>query len=160
MLGSLDVYHVGMVVARIDDSMEALHAAFGLDWAPVQERTQEARDASGALLAERIRFTYSVQGPPHLELIESRDQRIWRVGPPGGLHHVGVFADDVAATSAQAAADGIPLEFGGGRGPQPRGFAYHVLPDGLRVEYVDGSRREQFTAWMAGAALPGGGRAA
>ena len=35
----------------------------------------------------------------------------------------------------------------------PVGFAYWISPVGIRVELVDGSRREQFKAWFAGGDL-------
>ena len=154
-LGTLDVFHVGVVVEDLDDAMRALGGTLDLTWAPVQEREQVVRTGDGELRSDQIRFTYSVEGVPHLELIESATRRVWQPGPPGQLHHVGVFADDVAASSRRLAADGAPLEFGGGDADDPAGFAYHLVPGGLRVELVEAARREQFARWMAGGRLGG-----
>ena len=152
-LGTLDVYHVGSVVEDLDAAMRSLGATLGLTWAPVQVRAQAVRNAAGEVVSERIRFTYSVEGTPHLELIESTERSVWRPGPVGALHHVGAFADDVAAASRRLAASGAALEFGGGRGAEPAGFAYHLIPGGLRVELVEARRRDEFVRWMAGGSL-------
>jgi Glyoxalase/Bleomycin resistance protein/Dioxygenase superfamily len=154
-LGKLDVFHVGVVVEELDAAMRDLGAALGLTWAPVQQREQVVRTGAGELRSDEIRFTYSAEGVPHLELIESATRRVWAPGPPGQLHHVGVFADDVAASSRSFAASGAPLEFGGGDGDEPAGFAYHLVDGGLRVELVEAGRREEFTRWMAGGTLGG-----
>ena len=95
MLGKLDVFHVGVVVDDLDAAMTAMGANLGIRWAPVQERTQTVRRGDGEVRREAIRFTYSVDGPPHLELIDSASDALWATTPPGCLHHVGAFADDV-----------------------------------------------------------------
>jgi catechol 2,3-dioxygenase-like lactoylglutathione lyase family enzyme len=154
-LGNLDVFHVGIVVDDLDAAMGTLGGTLGLTWAPVQQREQVVRTGDGDVRSDEIRFTYSAEGVPHLELIESATRRVWQPGPPGQLHHVGAFATDVAAASRRLAADGAPLEFGGGDGDEPAGFAYHLAPGGLRVELVEAARREQFARWMAGGRLDG-----
>lgn len=153
MLGTLDIYHFGVVVQDIEASMQDLGARLQLTWAPLQRREQLVRTGDGEPVAEHIAFTYSVQGTPHLELIESEEQRMWVPCPSGQLHHLGVFAEDVPAESARLAEQGARLEFGGGHSGTPAGFAYHLLPGGLRLEIVEAGRREQFAAWMAGGSL-------
>ena len=152
MLGTLDVFHFGVVVPDIEMAMAEFGRRFSLTWAPLQERDQKATTGGGEQVSEHIRFTYSVQGTPHLELVQSTDARLWRAGV-GELHHIGVFADDLVAESARLAAEGSPLDFCGGHTGQPVGFAYHLVPGDLRLEVVDGTRREQFARWMAGGAL-------
>lgn len=156
-MGKLDVYHVGAVVEDLDAAMRSLGATLALTWAPVQERTQAVRTAAGEVLSDDIRFTYSAEGTPHLELIESATRRVWQPGPSGQLHHVGVFAADMAAASRELAASGGRLELGGGRREQPAGFAYHLVEGGLRVELVDAARRAEFDRWLGGADLGSAG---
>jgi len=152
VLGELDVFHFGVVVEQLETSMKTLGEGLGIDWALVQVRTQVLRTKAGVVRHEPIRFTYSSDGPPHLELIESAGDSVWETSLPGTLHHIGVFTRDVAA----APGPGYELEFGGGRDELPVGFAYYVAPAGVRVELVDGSRRAQFQAWFAGGHLPVG----
>lgn len=149
MLGKLDVFHVGLVTADLELAMNTIGENLGIAWAPVQRRTQPVRTGAGALREEPIIFTYSSDGPPHVELIQSTADSVWEVTPSGCLHHIGAFADDVTVPPGP----GMSLEFGGGHGERPVGFAYWVSADGMRVELVDRSRREQFKAWFAGADL-------
>jgi Glyoxalase/Bleomycin resistance protein/Dioxygenase superfamily len=157
MLGKLDVFHVGLVIPDLELAMKTIGANLGIDWAPVQQRTQPVRTGAGELRDEPIIFTYSSDGPPHVELIQSTAGSLWEVTPPGCLHHIGAFADDVTAPPGP----GMSLEFGGGHGDAPAGFAYYTAPNGFRIELVDGFRRDQFKAWFEGSDLrmarsPGG----
>jgi hypothetical protein len=149
VLGNLDVFHVGVVVADLDTAMTTIGENLGIRWAPVQERTQTVRRGDGELRQETIRFTYSIEGPPHLELIDSASDAVWATTPPGGLHHIGAFADDVTLPPG----GGMTLEFGGGDGPKPVGFAYYTSPGGVRVELVDTTRRADFEHWWGGGDL-------
>jgi hypothetical protein len=152
MLGTLDVFHVGLVVADIRAAMDEIGANLAIGWAPVQQRTQKVRTASGETRAEPIIFTYSSDGPPHIELIQPEARSVWAITPPGCLHHIGAYADDIRMPPGT----GLSLEFGGGHGEVPVGFAYYSSPYGVRVELVDESRRAQFTDWFAGADLGSG----
>jgi hypothetical protein len=146
MLGNLDVFHVGLSVPEINVSMKEIGRNLGISWAPVQERVQKVRTGSGETRDEPIRFTYSSDGPPHVELIQPEAGSVWEITPANGLHHIGAFADDVTVPPG----DGLTLEFGGGHDETPVGFAYYTSPHGIRVELVDASRREQFAQWFAG----------
>jgi hypothetical protein len=149
MLGKLDVFHVGLVVADLELAMNTIGENLGIAWAPVQQRTQRVRTGAGEARDEPIIFTYSSDGPPHVELIQSTAGSVWEVTPRGCLHHIGAFAEDVTVPPGP----GMSLEFGGGHGDEPAGFAYYTGPNGFRVELVDGSRRDQFKAWFDGGDL-------
>ena len=51
-------------------------------------------------------FTYSAEGPQHIELLEGEPGSIWdgRVTP--GLHHIGVWSDDVAGETSRLVKEG------------------------------------------------------
>jgi catechol 2,3-dioxygenase-like lactoylglutathione lyase family enzyme len=146
LLGALDVFHVGVVVVDLDAAMARIGAGLGVDWASVQERSQPLRTAAGACLTEDLRFTYSANGHLHVELIESGPGSVWTPTEPYGLHHIGAFADDIAV----APGSGMTLEFGGGHGEIPAGFAYYTAPEGIRVELVESARRGEFDRWFSG----------
>jgi hypothetical protein len=149
MLGKLDVFHVGLVVEDIEVAMDTIGGNLGISWAPVQRRVQQVRTGSGEARDEPLVFTYSSDGPPHVELIQSEPGSVWGVTPADCLHHIGAFVDDIATPPGP----GMSLEFGGGHGATPAGFAYYTSPSGFRVELVEGRRREQFAAWFAGGNL-------
>jgi hypothetical protein len=45
------------------------------------------------------------------------------------------------------------VEFGGGDRERPVGFVYHVAAVGVRIELIDGSRKQDFERWLAGGRL-------
>ncbi|HEX5195337.1 MAG TPA: VOC family protein [Solirubrobacteraceae bacterium] len=148
MLGNLDVFHVGLSVPDLQQAMRTIGSNLGISWAPTQERVQKVRTGAGETREEHILFTYSADGPPHVELIQPEPGSVWGITPANGLHHIGAFAVDVAVLPG----DGLALEFGGGHGERPVGFAYYTSPAGIRIELVDQSRRRQFADWFAGGA--------
>ena len=86
-------YHVTMVVDDVKAAMADMTRLFGLQWAPLQ--------GDGL-------FTYSLQGPPYLELLKRRDDTIFDTA---GLHHIGLWVDDVNAEAARLEAEGCEAEF-------------------------------------------------
>ena len=85
-------YHVTMIVDDVEATMADLTRLFGLRWAALQ--------FDGL-------FTYSLQGPPYIELLKRRDGTIFDTA---GLHHVGLWVDDVNAEAARLEAEGCEPE--------------------------------------------------
>ncbi len=85
-----------------------------------------------------LRFSYSVT-QPRLELVQSA------AGTPlqpssSGLHHLGYWCDDVAATSAELVDQGWVWECGGERDGSSV-WAFHFNPVGVRIELVSTAMR-------------------
>jgi catechol 2,3-dioxygenase-like lactoylglutathione lyase family enzyme len=146
------VTHTALAVPDLDEAMAAYSASLGLSWARPQAATMHIRSTSGDQ-AVPIRFTYSVEGPPHLELIEGEAGSVW--APTPGLHHVGVWTDALAEDAAALEANGLPVEVAGlsRSGRSPSGFTYHRSMHGLRIELVDDRSRPAFERWFAGGDL-------
>jgi hypothetical protein len=128
-------YHLGLVVDDIEAAMDELSAALGLRWAKLQRRTALRKSAEGTISGETA-FVYSLDGPPHLELIERRAATVF---DKVGLHHIGVWCDDPRAESERLERQGWPFE---SVGVKPDGSwvggLYHFSGSlGLRVELVD-----------------------
>lgn len=156
VLDPTDVFHTGFVVPDVEAAMAELAAVFDLTWAPVTRVTMTLRGADGPFDAA-MTFTYSVQGPPHLELLAPVPGTPWNQAdapaPVGAqaAHHVGVWSDDLPGDSAAMEAAGAPrIVTYEHSGEGARGFAYHRLPSGLLVELVDRSRKPDFDRWFAG----------
>jgi hypothetical protein len=142
--------HVGYVVPDLDEAMERLGASAGLRWAAVRRLPVTLRTPAGEISAQ-LGLTYSVQGPPHLELIAEQPGTIWG-SEHCGLHHLGYwssrFADDIDALTRAG------FEFEAGAvdeyGALSR-FAYLREPrTGLRVELRDEARRPATEQWLRG----------
>jgi len=130
-------YHFGLVVPDLQHAKDDLTRALGLSWARTQQREALTDSAAGRRAVE-MSFTYSLEGPPYLELLERCDDSIFdRVG----LHHIGVWSDDPAAESARLDDEGWPRE---SVNVTPDGTwtsaLFHTGDCGLRIEVVDIAR--------------------
>jgi glyoxalase/bleomycin resistance protein/dioxygenase superfamily protein len=96
-------------------------------------------------------LTFSVDGPPYYEMAEARGTGLHSLERHGaGLHHVGVFVDDVDAVIAELATKGVGTE---GRMLAPDGstlvcWAQRAPETGLMVEYMHESMRPAIQGWI------------
>ena len=131
--------------------MDEMGRQFGLTWVAPQRRNLTV-NFRGRVVNTDLRFTYSEQGPVHVELIEAAPGTPWE---PASMHHVGYWSDDLAATAAEFADGGLELDTTyDNPGPGPEGFGYWMAPSGLRIEVVDGARRPAFEQWIRGGEFP------
>ena len=146
------MYHVGMVVPDLDEAMEDFSRQLGLSWAPLQHRELSLRHR-GSTVDTGLRFSYSREGPVHLELIEAVPGTPWE--PAGSMHHVGFWAEDLVATTRTLEAAGLSLDTTyENPSSDPVGFVYVIGNSGLRIELVNASRRSGFDDWLAGGEFP------
>ena len=153
-----EAYHVGIVVADLDASCEEFSDLLGIRWATPQDRDFTVQTPDGEV-PSRFRVTYSTResGEMLIELIEGPPGSPWWPGDgvSAALHHVGFFSHELAVTSAQLSTQGAAREATVlGEDGAPRGFAYHLLQHGPRIELVDQSRRPQLEAWLQGGDFP------
>lgn len=132
--------HVGYTVDELDDAMARFRAALGLTWAPVRTRARSI-ELAGRPADVSFRTAYSVDGPPHVELIEAIPDTIWTATP--GVHHVGHWVDDVGAASARLEVAGWELaaRVASDRSPGRWRWAYHHNPAGGYVELLDAAEQ-------------------
>src|SRR5204863_9679842 len=100
-----------------------------------------------------LRFTYSTQGPVHLELLQGEPGTVWDTSSPG-LHHTGVWVDDVGATTSELMRQGWTI-VGAQKSPD-EGFgvySYVQSPSGLIIEPVWSALEARFEQWWAGGSL-------
>jgi Glyoxalase/Bleomycin resistance protein/Dioxygenase superfamily len=144
----LDLYHVGLTVPDLHEAMELYSRAFGFDWATVHERSPTVI-VDGVSREAEIAVTYSVQGPPYLELVEERRGDIW--GAAGlSLTHVGFWAEDIDAARGGLEAMGLPTRM---HAPDiegaPMRFSYHQTSSGLWIELVHTRFKAELADWIA-----------
>jgi hypothetical protein len=127
-------FHVGVVVADLVPGMNEIAEVLGLRWGRVQRR-EMVMESDGGQITLEMAYAYSLDGPPHVELIEQRPGSIFDTP---GLHHLGVWTQDRPGESARLAALGWPREtvalcpdgtWAGG--------LFHTGTAGLRLEVVD-----------------------
>jgi len=147
-------YHTGVRVPDLDKAMAELGVALSLTWATPVEREQSVWTPEEGVRTFPLRFTYSAEGPVHVELLEGAPGSPWHTGDSPGAHHIGVWVADVPAEVEALVADGwrllaasAPPEDGFGA------FAYVAPPSGLIVEVVAERAKPRFEAWWAGGSL-------
>jgi hypothetical protein len=155
MIEYQDVFHVGVRVPDLDAAMADVGPTMGITWAEARENERQALwTPEGGTQEIHHRYTYSAEGPQHLELLEGSPGSFWDGRGAPGAHHVGVWADDVTAETERIVAAGWTL-VGAHRDPGDGGgygiFNYLKPPSGLIVELVDRAALAPFEQWWAAA---------
>jgi catechol 2,3-dioxygenase-like lactoylglutathione lyase family enzyme len=123
-------FHVGTLVRDIDQAAADFAKILGLRFEPVR--------SAPLVSGETMRFCYSLQGPPHLELVQMAETSIGLWGPEQGegLHHI-AFADPDVPGSCAAFGGQADTVVGGGEGGSGRViFTRPEALHGIRVEYL------------------------
>jgi catechol 2,3-dioxygenase-like lactoylglutathione lyase family enzyme len=102
-----NLFHVGLLVHDLPAAVRRFSDLLGLRFAEPQTFTVVVDEPGGSTTRE-LRAVYSVDGPPFLELIEAQDDGIWAEAHGEGLHHIGVWEDDLAAREAALRRAGVP----------------------------------------------------
>ena len=122
-------FHVGVLVRDIDQAAMDFGRILGLRFEPVR--------SAPLVSGETMRFCYSLQGPPYLELVQmaATSLGIWGPEQAEGLHHIAFADPDVPGTCA--AFGGQADTVVGGEGGSPRViFTRPEALHGIRVEYL------------------------
>ena len=147
-------YHQGVRVPDLDAAMAELGQALSLDWCQPQEREQAVWLPSSGATTVPLRFTYSAAGPQHVELLQGAPGSVWDGSEHPGLHHVGLWCDDVPGETARLVEAGWILRLAQREPAQGYGaFTYVQPPSGLLVELVSADLRPMFERWFAGGPL-------
>ena len=144
----LPFYHVGLVVPDVHAAMEQYTQTLGLTWATPHESALKVI-VDGEPRVGQLAVTYSLQGPPHLELIQERSGAVW--GTDGlALTHVGFWAEDLETAKRRLDESGLAARAyeHDGNGRLGR-FSFHPSGGGLWLELVRASFQEELDAWFA-----------
>jgi len=144
---SPSLFHVGIVVPRLEPALEHLTATLGSRWAPTTETDVPVAEPDGTRRLVPLRFAYS-KDAPYLEVIEEVPGSVWVCNPHSNLHHIGVWADGLPGTAAGVVGAGCPVEIAGfaDESGDPAMFTYHFDPLGIRIELVDTMLRPMIEA--------------
>ncbi len=150
MIDTTKAFHVGLAVEDLDAAMQSLEATMGLRFHPPQDFAVPVL-VHGEVRDVELVFTYSVQGPQHVELTVGPPDSPWAPSSGPGIHHLGLWSSDVRGEAQALVSRGCVMEVAGladdgGVG----GFALLVTPMGARFELVDTSMGPMFARWFAG----------
>ncbi len=149
------LFHTGIRVPDIDAAMAEMGQTLGVSWASVQHNpAQQVWTPQHGLQAVELTFTYSCEGPQHLELLAGEPGTIWDGSADPGVHHVGVWVDDVAAETERCVQAGWQVAAAAASPDDGYGaFAYVVPPSGPIVELVWSAIEPAFESWWSGGRL-------
>lgn len=154
MIDMTEAFHIGVRVVDLDAAISDLSAALDIQWAsPRTHEEQPIWTPTAGTEGVPLRYCYSIEGPLHIELLESSGGSFWDGSDQPGNHHVGVWVDDVAAEADRLISQGWTLE---ACRTAPVGkdrygvFAYLQPPTGMLVEIVSRELLPKFQAWWAG----------
>ncbi|CAN5398646.1 hypothetical protein BH23ACT3_BH23ACT3_17550 [soil metagenome] len=147
-------YHQGIRVPDLGTAMDELGATLGITWCEPQEREQAVWLPEEGATTIALRFTYSAEGPQHVELLDGAAGTIWDGRDQPGLHHVGLWSDDVAGDTESLLSAGWTLRLAQTSPADGYGvFTYVQPPSGLLVELVWSAVQPMFDRWFAGGPL-------
>lgn len=152
MLPAKGLYHTCFSVPDIERARDELGPALDLTWTAIRDAPIRVQGADGEQESVTLRFCYSLQGPPYIELIEGPPGHPYFATPDGGhVHHVGLFVEDLAAAARDYEAAGFPMQFVTvDREGRPAGISYHRNPYGASIELVSTEVREFVKAMIQG----------
>jgi glyoxalase/bleomycin resistance protein/dioxygenase superfamily protein len=107
------LYHTGLIVENLDDAMETMGDALGLDWFTPRKATSPFQ-SPGGILDREVRFTYSLQGPHFIEILEQIDPAPY-LHVTGGrrIHHLGYYTEDLPGAARWLEDHGYRMELNG-----------------------------------------------
>ncbi|HVX22059.1 MAG TPA: VOC family protein [Acidimicrobiales bacterium] len=140
-------FHVCVVVADLEKATDRMSETLGLHWGDVVESDVHFETPSGPTPTQ-VRFRYSLEGPPFLEVLERQDGTPWS---EVGLHHLGLWGNGSRDTSAWLASGGCPREtvLMTPDGDWVGGL-FHILDDGLRIEIVEDEVKPRLARYLGG----------
>lgn len=134
-------FHIGIVVDDMESGMADISRRFGVTFPEPRNANVRIR-YNGEEQQVAVKFVYSRQGPPYLELIEAVPGTVWETI---GIHHLGVFCDHMEVEVEKLVSEGYVHE-AASLGPDGslQGAQYIVNGKGVRLEFQRGEFREQF----------------
>lgn len=121
---------------------------------PAQEREQAVWVPGVGTTTVPLRFTCSAAGPQHVELLQGSPGSVWDGREQSGLHHVGLWSDDVPGETMSLVDAGWSLRLAQRDPDDGYGvFTYVQPPSGLLVELVSTAVKPMFERWFAGGPL-------
>ena len=156
MIDFQELFHVGIRVPDLAAAMEELGASLGVTWSESRENPEQTLWTPELGLQHlHLKYTYSAEGPQHVELLEGPAGSFWDGRTDSGIHHVGIWVDAVAEETDRRVKAGwriVGSQRDPGDGKGYGVFSYVQPPSGLIVELVDRAVLPHFEQWW-GAAL-------
>ncbi|WP_242129509.1 VOC family protein [Sphingobium sp. Sx8-8] len=136
------LFHVGVVCEDIDAAMAEMNLTLGVTWQGGRAARMELC-IFGEEREVEMRIAHSVQGPPHVELIQAVPDSPW-ASPTVGVHHLCYWSEEPLTLIAT-------LEGAGARrvlGKDGSASGYFHLPGGMLVEVLGAETHDRLSGWI------------
>ena len=147
-----EIFHIGIRVPNIETAMEEMGEALNLTWAELVENpSQGLWTPDNGQQSIPLKFVYSCEGDQHLELLEGQQGSFWDGNENPGVHHFGVWVDDVKTETERLL--GLKWELLGAAKSPDEGFgnmSYLAPSNGTILELVASSNKPRFERWWDG----------
>lgn len=147
-----NLFHIGVLVRDMDEAAGRFSKALGLTFKePAIAHVDTFEQPSGTTPLD-LRITWSIQGPPYLELLESQDKEGLYGYHQEGLHHIGLWEPDPERLLEKLLGLGLRSEATQWTA-EGRILATYTAPEemyGTRLEVIDAARRPGMESWLAG----------
>jgi catechol 2,3-dioxygenase-like lactoylglutathione lyase family enzyme len=149
--------HLGLLVHDLDAAVARFSEVLNLTFAQPNVAHVDHMEEDGKVEPVDVRLTYSQQGPPYYELIETHTDGIYGKQHGEGLHHIGLWEPDCEAR----------LDTLKSRGLEPEAIQYtaknriavvYFRPTGLhgvRMEIIDQAHQPSIEEWINGGVFRG-----
>jgi hypothetical protein len=149
-----EVWHLALRVPDVPKAMEELTQSMGLRWGHLHHIEMPAWIPGTGYRDLYLNIVYSIEGPVHLELEQGSPDSAWDPALGTGVHHIGLYTDDVGELSAKLAKDGWTVEMACASPEEGYGsWSYMRSPAGLLIEPVSSESKERFVRYWAGESL-------
>ncbi len=136
ILAHADLWHTGIVVDDLQAAKAEIGHELGVTWRDGGAEVRLITDDGASTV--QTAYALSVEGPHHVELVQSIAGTVWTAAAPGHAHHLGYWVDDVIETTNTLIALGaVRLASIAMTDDAPPMCAYHRTENGLHVEIVD-----------------------
>ena len=152
-----EVFHVGIRVEDLGVAQRELTSSIGVHWTTPAHVPMKAWVPGKGYRNYELTISFSVEGPVHIELLHGSPGSYWDTSIGGaGLHHIGVWVNDVTRVNQELVSHGFTVELAG-MSPEEGygGFTYVRSPGGVLFEpesELHGAK-ERFDRWYAGGSL-------
>ena len=149
-----NLFHVGVLAPDLDEATERFSEVLGLTFKDPAVAHVDRFEQKSRVEVLDLRITWSVEGPPYLELLESQDNDGLYGRAQEGLHHIGLWEPDPEGLIERLMGLGLKNEATQYM-PDERILATYTAPDelyGTRLEFIEAGRRPGMEAWLAGEA--------
>ena len=138
------LFHIGIIVPDMSRGMADIARRFGCEFPDPRDANVRVR-YRGVESQVAVKYAYSMQGPPYIELIQSVTGTVWEAPSGSRIHHLGVFCNNIEDEIAKLESEGFTYEAASlGPDGSMQGAQYINSDTLVRLELIRGETRDGF----------------